>query len=94
MPSLDLRAASWILPWLAGLTVISYLGGYKGGRNVIPFWWDIGVVAIFSLAVFAMAYAVRLEPERTQSYIANLDPEEELEEAEAAADAPLTRAGV
>jgi amino acid transporter len=92
MPSLDLRPASWLVPWLAGLTVISYLGGYDG-RNLIPFWWDIGVVAVFSLAVYVLAVWVRLDPERARCYIENLDPEEGLEDGEAA-DAPLARARV
>ncbi|MBV8479339.1 MAG: APC family permease [Actinobacteria bacterium] len=82
MPPLDLRPAAWLPPYLAGVAVISYLGRYDG-RNSIPFWWDIGVVAVFSLAIFALAVWLRLPAEDARRYIENLDPmEEELERAE------------
>jgi amino acid transporter len=47
----------WVLPWLAGMGVIDKLGQFKGGDNTIPFWWDIGVVAVFSLVIFYLAVA-------------------------------------
>jgi amino acid transporter len=91
MPRTDLRPALWLPPYLGGLALISYLGRYDG-RNVIPFWWDIGVVAAFSLAIFALAVHVRLRPEEARGYIENLDPMlEEPELDDAAADAPLAR---
>jgi amino acid transporter len=73
MPALDLRSAAWLPPYLGGVAVISYLGRYDG-RNLIPFWWDIAVVAAFSLAVFALALSLRLDPAETRGYIENLDP--------------------
>ena len=71
--SLDLRSAVWLLPYLAGITIISYLGRYHG-RNLIPFWVDLGVVALFALAVFWLAIAVRLPARQSTRYIENLDP--------------------
>ncbi|MGI8667587.1 MAG: APC family permease [Jatrophihabitans sp.] len=51
--SVNLRGAVWVLPWLAGLTVISALGRYgNGAHNVIPDWADLVVVVLFSLAIF------------------------------------------
>src|SRR5581483_6957240 len=84
MPRLDLRPAVWLPPYLAGLLAISYFGRYDG-RNSIPFWWDIGVVAVFSLAIFALALYVRLSPNDAKGYIENLDPM--LEDA----DSPMLR---
>jgi len=52
---------------------------------------DIGVVAAFSLAIFALAVGVRLRPEQAQRYIENLDPMYEEPELDAA-DQNLTRA--
>ena len=66
------------------MTVISYIGRYDG-RNWLPFWVDIGVVAVFSLAIFALAVAVRLDSEVARGYIEDLDPmvtEPELDLAE------------
>jgi amino acid transporter len=79
-PRLDLRAASWLWPYIGGMALISYLGQYDG-RKTIPFWWDIGVVAVFSVAIYALALAVRLDPERALEYIGDL-AEEDREEAE------------
>jgi amino acid transporter len=82
MPRLDLRPAAWLPPYLAGILVISYFGRYDG-RNSIPFWWDIGVVAVFSVAIYALAVALRLPAEAARCYIENLDPmDEELDPAE------------
>ncbi len=73
MPRLDLRGAVWLPPYLAGSALISYLGRYNG-RNLLPFWVDIGVVAAFSLAIFALAVYVRLPTDDAKAYIENLDP--------------------
>ena len=86
LPQLDLRPALWLPPYLAGIALISYLGRYDG-RNLIPFWWDVAVVAVFSVAIYTLAVAVRLPSERMRGYIENLDPM--LDDA----DAPLTRSG-
>jgi len=64
-PELEWRSALWLVPWLSGLTVISWLGQFGGGRGVIPFWADLAVVAAFSLAIFELA--VRTAPPATRS---------------------------
>jgi amino acid transporter len=55
-----LKAVLWIAPYLAGLTIISYLGSYGNGLNVLPFGWDFLVIAIFSAAIFYLAIITRL----------------------------------
>ncbi|MBV8539575.1 MAG: APC family permease [Pseudonocardiales bacterium] len=62
-PPPDPRSLVWILPWLAGLSVISYLGRY-GGKNLIPEWVDLGVVAAFSLVICSLAVALSLPGQR------------------------------
>jgi amino acid transporter len=52
------KAAYWIVPYLSGLTLISYLGAF-GGKNVITFGWDFLVIAIFSLLMLYLAVKVR-----------------------------------
>jgi amino acid transporter len=54
MPNLGLKSALWMLPYLAGLSSISYLGAF-GGKNIIPFGWDFLVIAIFSMAILYLA---------------------------------------
>jgi amino acid transporter len=76
----DARAAIWFPPYIGGMAIISWLGQYDG-RATIPFWWDIVVVAVFSLAIYAIALTVRLGPERTQELIGDLTAEAEEERA-------------
>jgi amino acid transporter len=63
LPQNDPWALIWIIPWLAGLTVISYLGQY-GGTKLIPQWVDLGVVAGFSLVICHVAIRHGLRGQR------------------------------
>lgn len=49
-----MKSAIWIIPYLSGLVLISYLGAF-GGKNVIPFGWDFAVIGIFSLCILFLA---------------------------------------
>lgn len=72
-PPLDWRPALWLWPYIGGMAIISFLGSFGGGRNVIPFGVaDTAVVAIFSLVIYTFALSVRLPPERVQAYIGQL----------------------
>jgi amino acid transporter len=64
-PPLHPQSLIWMLPWFAGLTVISYLGQY-GGTKLIPPWIDLGVVAAFSLAICYLAVWLRLSHQPSQ----------------------------
>lgn len=55
----ELLAGSWMLPYLSGLVLISYLGSF-GGRQVIPFGWDFAVIGVFTIGIFTMAVKGRL----------------------------------
>ncbi|MGH3833506.1 MAG: APC family permease, partial [Pseudonocardiaceae bacterium] len=58
-PPVDPRSLWWILPWFAGLTLISYLGQYHDhGMHLIPPWIDLAVVAAFSLVICHLAVAL------------------------------------
>ena len=61
-PPLDSRALIWMLPWFAGLAVISLLGQYGDGMGVLPEWIDLLVVAVFSIAIFFLGVRVSLPP--------------------------------
>ncbi|MBV9575171.1 MAG: APC family permease [Gammaproteobacteria bacterium] len=49
-----LQTGLWIIPYLFGLVIISYLGSF-GGKNIIPFGWDFLVIALFSIAIFYLS---------------------------------------
>jgi amino acid transporter len=66
-PPIQWKAALWLPVWLIGLGIISWLGQYDGGAvlapvntKTIPFWWDIVVVAAFSLAIYYWAMYSKL----------------------------------
>lgn len=63
------RAAYWIVPYLLGLFIVSYLGPYGGGKDVIKFGWDFLIIAIFSFAIILLAVATRLKSNQEQFLI-------------------------
>ena len=66
-PPLDWKSAQWLPVYLIGMGIISWQGQYSGGAVAaplntghIPFWWDMLVVAVFSLVIYYWAMATRL----------------------------------
>ena len=69
-PPLDWKNAVWMPVWLIGMGIISWQGQFAGGAvkppvntGNIPFWVDIAVVAVFSVAIYYWAMASRLSRE-------------------------------
>jgi len=60
-PPLDWKSAQWLPVYLLGMGIISWQGQF-GPDNTgrIPFWWDMVIVAAFSLAIYFWAMASRL----------------------------------
>ena len=67
---IDWRAASWIWPWLIGITLIGLIGRY-GGDNTLPDWIDLVVVVAFSLGVFYYAVSLAMSTEQVQAAVAS-----------------------
>ena len=66
-PPLDWKSAVWLPVYLIGMGIISWQGQFSGGAvaapvntNNIPFWWDMVIVAAFSLVIYFWAMATRL----------------------------------
>ena len=81
-PTLDWKAASWLLPWLAGMGLIVYISdfGPEGENAIIPFGWDAVVVAVFSLVIYYWAMAVALSTEQMEEMIGEVElPEEDMQ---------------
>lgn len=55
---LGLKSMIWIVPYLSGLILISYLGAF-GGKQVIPFGWDFLVIGVFSMVILYLAIRCR-----------------------------------
>jgi amino acid transporter len=87
IPAMDwLAGASWTLPWLGGLALISWLGSYPeptdGNLGVISFGW--GFLAIFGLSaiVYVIAQLVRLPRARVEEHVEQSRAEAETERYE------------
>jgi amino acid transporter len=81
---IDWRASYWILPWLAGLLIISWQGRYDGttvfGLNLIatqrlPNWIDLVVLAAFSLAIYYWAVYSTMSHAKVQAAVAEVELE-------------------
>ena len=69
-PPLEWKSAVWLPAWLIGMGIISWQGQYSGTSDAHPlpptntfhigFWWDILVVAAFSLAIYYWAMHTKL----------------------------------
>ena len=69
-PPLDWKSAQWLPVYLIGMGIISWQGQFSGqssttplaptNTNNLPFWWDMLVVAGFSLAIYYWAQATKL----------------------------------
>src|SRR5438067_2865038 len=68
----DLKAGSWIVPYLIGMGLLVYLSDFGIDANAkvvgpdwIPLWWDLLAVGGFSLIIYYWAMAVALPGQRT-----------------------------
>ena len=82
-PPLDWKSAVWLPVYLIGMGIISWQGQFSGGAvaapvntNNIPFWWDMVIVAAFSLIIYFWAMATRLPKEEMANLVARQSGEE------------------
>ncbi|HET7569826.1 MAG TPA: amino acid permease, partial [Gammaproteobacteria bacterium] len=75
-PRLDFRHGFWVLPWLGGEALISWLGSYPkvsagaGNTGVLGPDVSIIVLAVFSALILWLAYATRLPADRAETHVA------------------------
>lgn len=61
----------WILPYLIGLTIVSYFGTFGEGTKQLTFGIDFVVIAIFSTIIFYIALLTsKIDPELKQQSLA------------------------
>jgi amino acid transporter len=89
-PDIDWAAAVWVFPYLIGMGVISYLGGFGqggiiggvgpfktvlvGGNGHLGLYWDLLVLTAFSLVIYYLAIANRLSPAKVDHYVREVYP--------------------
>jgi amino acid transporter len=82
-PPLDWKSAVWLPVWLIGMGIISWQGQYSGGAVAapvntgnIPFWWDMVIVAGFSLVIYYWAMVTKLPREEMLNLVERQSGEE------------------
>jgi amino acid transporter len=77
-PLLDLHAAVWLPVYLVGMGLIVYLSDFGPLKHPwFPLWWDMLVVALFSLAIFFWAMRVALPAEKIERMVGDGAAQEE-----------------
>ncbi len=86
-PKLDFKAgAAWLLPWLGGLALLSYLGNFPeesvgaGNLGLFNFAWSFLLVFVFSVVIYAIAQKTALHPTEAAEHIEQSRHEAEVEE--------------
>ncbi len=82
--TLDMRASFWILPWLGGLTLISWIGSFPepAAGNLMKLNFEVSLLLLLALSIFVyvIAHMMRLSPEAAKAYIAESEQEASVEE--------------
>jgi amino acid transporter len=74
-PPLELKAGGWLVVWLAGLALLSYLAGDLDDSAKLGFWTSAAIMTVFSVIVFYGAIALRLGREQTEEHMAAIEAE-------------------
>jgi amino acid transporter len=80
-PKINWSKSAWLGAYLLGMGIISWQGQF-GPENTfrIPFWYDMGIVAVFSLVIFYWAlYSSQSRPEMDAAIAAQAGGKEDWE---------------
>jgi predicted cobalt transporter CbtA len=90
-PPLDWRSgASWTLPWLGGLALISWIGAYPekskhaGNLDAVGFGWGFLLVLALTAGIYVLAMRMRLPRGRVETNIEQTMAEAEEERGDLA----------
>ena len=83
---LNVRSGWWILPWLGGLLILSWLGRYTStpdkvfgltldSTNRIGNWWDLLAVAAFSTGIYYLAINSGMPTAEVQAAVRDVETE-------------------
>ncbi len=70
--SLELRSLTWLGPYYAGLLVLTFLGRFGGGREVLPNGVDTVAVAVFALVLLEWGVRSALPASRAAALVAEV----------------------
>ncbi len=69
----DVRPAIWLVPYIGGLVLLSWLSSFGGGTGLLPFGWDLVLCGLLGLAIFVWATHTGLEQEEFDARLAGLE---------------------
>ncbi len=69
---LDLKNAAWLLPYVGGLMLVTWLGGH-GGISSIPSGWALAIVVGWCLLCYAFALPLALHANEAKEYAKRLE---------------------
>jgi amino acid transporter len=82
-PKMDWKAGgTWVLPWIVGLALISWMGDYDGGRGYIGLGWGFLVNLVLAAIVYLVALRVKLPQARVLEHIEAAREESRIEAEE------------
>ncbi|MCB1827379.1 MAG: APC family permease, partial [Coxiellaceae bacterium] len=68
----DWKPSIWMWPYFIGISIISYLGNFGHGRNILPFGWDFIVIAAFCVFILWLSQKYKLPAQKTQAFLNEL----------------------
>jgi amino acid transporter len=93
-PVIDWRSGIWVIAYMIGLGLISYFGNFRpgpifagvgifkhsliGGNGDLPEWYDMLIVAGWSVVIYSWAMLVRLPEEKVDEYVRDVYPPAEV----------------
>ncbi|MEV6790626.1 APC family permease [Streptomyces sp. NPDC051320] len=82
-PKMDWKAgAPWVVPWLGGLAIISWVGDYDGGRGYIGLGWGFVVNLALAAIVYVLALRSKLPTAEVEEHVEEARREARIEEDE------------
>ena len=66
---LDWKTSVWLWPYIGGITLISYLGSFGNGKNILPFGYDLIVLGVFSVIIVLMASKFKLSAHQAHEHM-------------------------
>lgn len=87
---LEWRSAYWLIPWLAFLLIISWLGNYDGSPPTVfgltllathrlHEWWDVLAITLCSLAVYYLAVYSSMPSAKVREAVTEVETEASVE---------------
>ncbi len=73
LPARDLRAGAWMIGFMVFEALMSFLGSFGSGQNIIPFPFDTIIVFVGAVAIYFWGVASSYRTQALDDYLAGVD---------------------